>query len=181
MIGNFIKRIEIEVNNRKGDLIMKKTLVAVFTLVALLIGVKSFAACSCNPCSKPCDTCVKPCNPCDCCKQPCCEGWLCADKVEDYFCRIGLSECQKCEARKAIEEFKCQTQCIRAKDCKCESKGDCRAYRKALRDLDCKMKLIITRCQNDDYKCVRKDIKDKVRCCHKCLINPFKRCKCCCK
>lgn len=157
---------------------MKRTLVALFTLIALSIGIQaSFAACPC----KPCDPCAKPCPACPCdCTVPCCEDWLCPSAVENYFCKIGLNECQKCEARKAVEEFKCETKCIRANGCKCESKCDCRTYRKALRDLDCKIKMIITKCQKPDYKCVRKEVKDKVKCCHKCLINPFKRCKCAC-
>lgn len=155
---------------------MKKTLVALFTLVALSIGIQaSFAAC---PCSTPYNPCyAAPCTPCcDCC----CEDWLNCVCVEDYLCRIGLNECQKAEARCAVEQFKCDTQCLRAKDCKCESKCECRTYKKAVRDLDCKMKQIITQCQKDDYKCVRKEIKDTVKCCHKCLINPFYRCKCGC-
>ncbi len=163
---------------------MKKTLVALFTLVALSIGIQtSFAACPCsNPCD-PCDPCAKPCDPCAKACEPCgcCEEWLDCKCLENYFCKIGLNECQKDEARKAVEEFKCKTQCLRGKDCKCETKCECRTYRKALRDLDCKMKLIITKCQKDDYKCVRKEIKKEVKCCHKCLINPFKRCKCACK
>lgn len=162
---------------------MKRTLVSLFTLIALAIGIQtSFAAC---PCTQPCNPCpcAKPCNPCDCgCQcEPCncCEVWLDCQCLQDYFCKIGLNECQKCEALKAVEEFKCCTQCLRAKGCKCESKCDCRKYRRALRNLDCKMKNIITTCQKDDYKCVRKEIKNKVKCCHKCLINPFYRCKCC--
>ncbi len=154
---------------------MKKTLVAMFTLVALALGIRANAAC---PCASDCD-CPPACGcPSNCCDS-CCEKWLGCQCIEDYFCRIGLNECQKCEARKAIEQFKCDTQCIRANGCKCESKCDCRTYRKALRDLDCKMKLLISKCQKSDYKCVRKEVKDQVKCCHSCLINPFKRCKCC--
>lgn len=154
---------------------MKKTLVALFSLVALTISVQtSQAACSCQsscPCQSACT-----CNYTNCC----CEDWLCPQSLEDYLCRIGLSECQKDSARSAVEEFKCKTQAIRDNGCKCESKCECRAYRRALRDLDCKMKTLITQCQKDDYKCVRKEIKEKVKCCHRCLINPFKRCKCKC-
>lgn len=164
---------------------MKKTLVGLFTLAALSIGIQaSFAAC---PCAAPCNSCMQsmPCNPCcdPCakfCCDPCCEDWLNCKCVEDYLCRIGLNECQKAEARCAIEQFKCNTQCIRANGCNCESKCDCRTYRKALRCLDCKIKAIITKCQKSDYKYVRSEIKDKVSCCHKCLINPFYRCKCDC-
>lgn len=148
---------------------MKKVLVGLFTLIAMSIGMASFAAC---PCQQPCNSC---CNSC----VPCCEDWLNCACVEDYFCRIGLNECQKAQARCAIEQFKCATACIRGKGCQCESKCECREYKKALRDLDCKMKQIITCCQKDDYKCVKNEVKDKVKCCHKCLINPFHRCKCC--
>lgn len=148
---------------------MKKVLVGLFTLIAMSIGMATFAAC---PCQQPCNSC---CNTC----APCCEDWLNCVCVEDYLCRIGLNECQKAQARYAIEQFKCDTACTRAKGCQCESKCECREYKKALRDLDCKMKQIITCCQKDDYKVVKNDIKDKVKCCHKCLINPFHRCKTC--
>ncbi len=157
---------------------MKKTLVALFTLIALSIGIQtSQAACPCDPCNP----CADPCPACpvaDSCN--CCESWLECKCLEDYFCKIGLNDCQKAEALKAIERFKCKTECLRAKGCKCETKCECRDYRKALRDLDCDMKKIITKCQKADYKCVRKEVKDKVKCCHHCLINPFKRCKCDC-
>lgn len=148
---------------------MKKVLVGLFTLIAISIGMASFAAC---PCQQSCAPCCSSFN-------PCCEDWLNCMCVEDYLCRIGLNECQKAQARCAIEQFKCDTACNRAKDCQCESKCECREYKKALRDLDCKMKQIITCCQKDDYKCVKNEIKDKVKCCHKCLINPFHRCKTC--
>ena len=173
---------------------MKKTLVALFTMIALSIGVQaSFAACPCqnscdpcvtpcNPCAKPCDPCAKPCKPCETTMQtPCCEEWLSCAKLDEYFCKIGLSDCQKADALKAVEEFKCATACMRANGCDCESKCDCRTYRKALRTLDCSMKQIITKCQKSDYKSVKKEVKNQVKCCHHCLINPFSRCKCACK
>lgn len=155
---------------------MKRTLVTLFTLFALAIGIQATsAACPCQtqPVMSNCCPCTTPCC------NACCEDWLNCECVEDYLCRIGLNECQKAEARCAIEQFKCDTQCIRAKGCMCENKCECRAYKKALRNLDCKMKQIITLCQKEDYKCVKHEIKDKVKCCHKCLINPFHRCKCC--
>lgn len=155
--------------SREGEFIMKRMLIFMGVMVAMLVGVQTFAAC---PCEKPC-----PCSM----NQPCCEDWLCPQAVENYFCRIGLNECQQDEAAMAIEQFKCKTQCERAKGCACENKCECRAYRKALKDLDCKMKQIITSCQKSNYKCVKHDIKDKVKCCHKCLINPFSHCKCACK
>ena len=158
------------IRNSEGEVFMKKLLVSLFALIALAITTQAtFAAC---PCEKPC--------PCACSQQPCCEDWLCPQAVDDYFCKLGLNDCQKAEALMAIEQFKCDTQCQRANGCNCESKCECRQYRKALRDLDCKMKQIITACQKSDYKCVKHEIKDKVKCCHKCLINPFKRCKCAC-
>lgn len=148
---------------------MKKMSVSFFILIALIFNLQaSFAKCPC----------AKSCNPCKSCT--CCESWLSCHYLEDYFCRVGLNECQKCEARRAVEEFKCETQSIRTKGCRCESKQECRCYRKSLRNLDCKMKNIITPCQKADYKVVRKEIKSKVKCCHKCLINPFKRCRCYC-
>jgi len=159
---------------------MKKMLVGLFSFFAIAIGIQqaSFAACPCQTQTEPCP-CAKPCNPCACNKTVC-EDFLNCTSMEDYFCRIGLNECQKDQARKAIEEFKCARNGINANG-KCESKCECRIYRRALKDLDCKMKNIITQCQKSDYKSVRHDVKDKVKCCHKCLINPFKRCKCACK
>lgn len=157
---------------------MRKMLISFFALVAIVLNLQvSFAACHCTTSCAPYSACgcCCPYEPCECC-----EGWLDCKCLEDYFCRIGLNECQKCEARQAAEIFKCKTQCLRAKGCQCETKHECRCYRNALRDLDCKMKNIITRCQKPDYKCVRKEVKSKVKCCHKCLINPFKRCKCDC-
>lgn len=149
---------------------MKKILVSLFTLftLAFVSAQISFAACPYKNCQVlPFGCTCSPC--CDCC----CEDWLNCLCFEDYFCYMRLSECQKCEARKAIEEFKCCTQCLRAKNCKCESKRECRQYRKALRKLDCKMRNITTSCQKYDYKCVRKEIKDKIEYCHKCFIWPF--------
>jgi hypothetical protein len=148
---------------------MKKLLVALFTLVALSFGAQSFAACPCQtdpgPCAKSSTT---------------CDDILSCTNVEDYFCKIGLNECQKDQARIAVNKFKCDTQCLTSNACNCENKCECRAYRKALRNLDCAMKNIITKCQKADYKCVKHEIKDQVKCCHKCLINPFSRCKCAC-
>lgn len=168
---------------KKEKCTMKKMLVSLFTLAALIIGARVYAdccPCQANPCctDSPCATpCPAPCNPCcDCC----CEKWLNCRCLEDYFCRMCFNECQKAEALCAIERFKCCTKCLRLKNCKCESKRECRAYRKALRNLDCDMKKIITRCQKDDYKCVRREVKDQVKCCHSCLIWPFKLCKCNC-
>lgn len=158
---------------------MKKMLMSLVTLMTLIVGARVFAACSCNPCQCPCPEapcCAAPCNSCcDCC----CEKWLGCNCLNDYFCRIGLNDCQKADALCAIEKFKNFTKCQRAKGCKCETKCECRDYRKALRNLDCDMKKIITKCQKDDYNCVKSEVKDQVRCCHKCLIWPFKLCKCC--
>lgn len=171
---------------------MKNMFLALFTLTILFFGVRVFAACPCqidcspcpcpaSPCAQPCQTtccdpceCVSPCNPC--CN---CEEWLDCNYLTDYFCRMCFNDCQKAAALNAIERFKCCTQCLRAKGYQCELKCECRAYRRALRDLDCDMKNIITRCQRPDYRCVRREIKDKVKCCHSCLIWPFKLCKCC--
>lgn len=142
---------------------MRKTLVALglFTLLTLCVQA-TFAACPCarsstllfcrdvqrlaeasNPC--PC--------PCDCAKEPCCEDWLNCKCVEDYFCRIGLSECQS-RSQKSYRTIQMrQFKCLRVKRCNCESKCECREYRRALKDLDCKMKNLITKCQKSDYRC----------------------------
>lgn len=153
---------------------MKKRLVCLLTLIALAIGVQtSQAACPCKIIQVTC--------PCSCACTTTCEDFLCPQTMENYFCKIGLNECQKDQARIAVCQFQTETACLRANGYKCESKCECRAYRKALRNLDCKMKNIITNCQKADYKCVKVEVKDQVKCCHKCLINPFKQCKCACK
>ena len=159
-------------------------------------------ACPCEKpdpceCQKPCDPCCNECSKCnecnkcdDCCDANlnkcgdnpggyncCCESWL--DNIESYFCRVGFSECQKCEARKAINDFLCNVKNIDPCNCGCkESKCACREYKKELKKLDCEMKKIITKCQKDDYNCVKKEVKEQVNCCHKCLIWPFSRCAC---
>lgn len=155
---------------------MRKKLVALLAFFTLLINLQiANAYCPCQN-----DFCC-PCNISDCCIDPCCEDWLCPYKIEDYLCRIGLNECQKCQARKAVWQFACCTQCLRNKRCKCESKRDCRSYRRALWNLDCQMKSIMTKCQKSDYRYIRKEIKNQVGCCHHCLINPFRLCRCGCK
>lgn len=168
---------------------MKKSLTALFTLIALTICIpKVFAECPCQtpqPCcpsttSCPCQAaqpCAPPCQSCQCPCEGCkAETWLCPQSLEAYFCRMGFTDCQKCSARQAVEEFKCAVKCL--PKC-CESKCDCRAYRKALKTLDCKMKNIITQCQKKEYKCVKNEVKSQVKCCHKCLIWPS-FCKCGC-
>lgn len=168
---------------------MKKTLVTLVALGALMLGAQAFAACPCetqkpcddpckSPCEKPCEK-QKPCDPCDT-AGPCGENWLSCTNLEEYFCKIGLDSCQKQKAMQAIEEFKADTACFRMKGCDCETKCECRTYRHALKDLDCKMKKIITDCQKENYEQVRDEVKDQVKCAHKCLINPFSRCKCGC-
>ena len=150
---------------------MKKTFVTLCTLIALAIGIQTTqAAC---PCQAQCGDCPS--------VTKSCEDFLCPQSMEDLFCKIGLNECQKDQARIAVAQFMSETACLRANGYKCESKCECRAYRKALKTLDCSMKNIITKCQKADYKSARKEVKEQVKCCHKCLINPFKRCKCACK
>lgn len=161
---------------------MKKALI-VFFIITVFISGKQIAqsACPYQTDSSYCELCPSTCPSDYYCKNPCCEKWLDCSSVEDYFCRIGLNECQKVFARNAIEKFKCDTICLRAKNCKCETKGECRNYKKSLRRLDCKIKNILTKCQKSDYNIVRKEIRNEVNCCHRCLINPFYRCKCGCK
>lgn len=177
---------------------MKKKLLGVFTVIALAFGASSFAACPCgnSPCTCPTSPCNNPCmsqnvSPCDnpCAKKKCdpcsnidSEAWLSSTSLQEYFCQLGFTDCQKQEAMNAIEEFKCKTKDIRMSNngCQTESKCDCRTYRRALKDLDCKMKHIVTSCQKDEYKDVRQSVKEQVKCAHKCMINPFSRCKTSC-
>jgi hypothetical protein len=174
---------------------MKKTFVMLGLLAAMFVaGQASFAACPCQqetaapacPCqaapkTEPIETSCPSCpdNSCakaDCPCQTCAESWLEPQKVEDYFCRIGLSDCQKDSARKLIEEFKCNTKGLNGGEC--ESKCDCRKYRKELRHLDYDMQKLLTQCQKSNYANVKSDIKSQVKCCHKCLIWPSMAPKC---
>ena len=106
--------------------------------------------------------------------------FLCPEIIENNFCKMGLNECQKVQARIAVARFIDETTWMRANGFKCENKCECRACRKALKTLDCSIKNIITKCQKAGYKCVEKDVMAQVKCCHKCLINQFKLCKCAC-
>src|SRR5574344_1135307 len=161
---------------------MKRSLVLLGLLTTIFIsGQSSFASC---PCQSPCQTEPTPppaaTEPCNKCEKPTCsscnETWTDSQKMEEYFCQIGLSDCQKDEARKLVEEFKCNTQGLNGGDC--ENKCDCRKYRKELRHLDREMKKLLTECQKSNYAEVRSDVKSQVKCCHKCLIWPSLQKKC---
>lgn len=169
---------------------MKQFLIVFGILMTLVFSAQtSFADKPCsisNPCNEscpvatpipvpcPCET-VTPCAP-SCCNK-CCEDWLC--RLETYYCRIGLSECQKDQARRAVAQFLCDTKCLNL-GC-CESKCECKQYKRELQNLNCEMKKIITKCQYHDYKCVRDEVKSQVKCCHKCIIWPFRFCPFSCK
>lgn len=176
---------------------MKKLLIIFGLNIAIIFGSQiTYAECPCSPlspcisqttqCCNQCNPCEKT-NPCLCqtCFDPCCEGWLDCQKLENYFCKLGLTECQKIDARNVIARFICETQNLRCKGYKCENKCECRKYRKEICNLDYEMKKIITDCQKQDYNCIRSEIKDQVKCCHNCLIWPFSfggccKCNCCC-
>lgn len=185
---------------------MKKALIAFGILMTVILTAQTtFAACECNQTSSSCqcpittscpcpacpieNSCQCPittytpcCNNCNNCNNCCCETWL--SKMEDYYCRVGLSECQKCLARRVMAQFLCDTQCLRNCCGPCnESACDCRQYKRELRNLDYEMKKIVTDCQKSNYNCVKNEVKDQVRCCHKCLMWPFSIsfgcCHCC--
>lgn len=157
---------------------MKRQLIALLSMVTFAIGTQyGFAACPIsddNPCDNSCES--------ESCKEKkgCCEDWLYTTNLEEYFCKMNLSDNQKSEAIRAIEEFKDSTQSMRNSDCTCSSKEECREYRRALRTLDNQMKNIITKCQKNDYKAIRKEVKDQVKLCHHCLIGPSPKCKSTC-
>ncbi|MBP7211397.1 hypothetical protein KBA27_01030 [bacterium] len=168
---------------------MKKTLVMVGLMAAMCITAgASFATCPCQqpapscPCQQqeatppapvttPCEDVSKADNPC-----PCGENWLDDQKVEEYFNKMGFSDCQKDSAKKLIEEFRCNTKGMNGGEC--ENKCECRQYRKELRNLDYEMRKLLTQCQKDNYKDVRKDVKSHVKCSHNCLIWPSMQKKC---
>lgn len=109
---------------------MKKTLVGLFTLVALAIGIQaSFAAC---PCAKPCDSCcpaapcATPCATpcCDPCAQSCCPASPCSKSDCGCKCGCGCPCCCddgacapkcKCTWWKIFEDktkcYKCNNEC----------------------------------------------------------------------
>ena len=100
---------------------MKKTLVALFTLVALSIGIQaSFAACpcspSCNSFATPCATpCMTPCNPCPAtpCVTPCAPSCDCGCPAPEA-CLVQKPKC-KCTWWKIFEDksecYKCNNEC----------------------------------------------------------------------
>lgn len=160
---------------------MKKTFVALFALTALL-AQSAFATCPCqknlNPCDKPTPCQEERVKPCE--KQKC-EGvdWLTMENLADYAQRMNLDENQKCEAMNAINKFRAKTEGLENAMGDCASKCECRAYKKALHELDCDMKQILTSCQMDGYRSVKRDVKNNVRCNYKCFSNPFARCASC--
>lgn len=113
---------------------MKKTLVGLFTLVALAIGIQaSFAACpcssSCNSCSQaaPCNTCnqcatpcATPCNTCNQCAQPCCPAASC-DCTPCETCMVKQPKC-KCTWWKIFEDKTCCYKCNNECDTCCSAK-----------------------------------------------------------
>ncbi len=130
---------------------MKKTLVALFTLVALAVGIQvTQAACPCaqpcaQPCATPCNPCVAPCNPCatacpcpaapcDPCKCGCpsCDDGTCRPKCkctwwkifEDKTCCYKCNnECDSCLSAKRAHWYKFWTDRCVVKNVKCD---DCK-------------------------------------------------------
>lgn len=111
---------------------MKKTLIALFTMVALAFGAQvSQAACPCHsvaPCCPtvkmlpcPCPAAVAPCcpiaAPCPACpiKQPCCHNNSC----NDCDCGCGCNNCckEKCSWWKFWQNKNCCYKCNKCCDC----------------------------------------------------------------
>lgn len=166
---------------------MEKALTALFLLIAIFFAPRAFAVSRCQylspnsterffepfPAMPMSSNKVHkiPCNPCYC------DDWLNNDAIEEYFCRMGFNAWQREQSRNVINKFRQNMVFYRLPDRRFEKKCDCRAYIRALRWLDCQMKCIITQCQKSDYILVRKEIKERVKCCHNCLIWPFYSCK----
>lgn len=119
---------------------MKKTLVALFTMVALSIGVQSFAACPCSsssyghygynmaspcgcPIAKPCCPVVSPAcpvvSPCGCqsnCNSCCNTGCACNC---NNGCGCGCNNCcrEKCSWWKIFQNKNCCYRCNKCCDC----------------------------------------------------------------
>lgn len=114
---------------------MKKTLVGLFTLVALAIGIQaSFAACpcsspcnTCSPCAAPCNTCspcATPCaTPCNTCAQPCCPAASCdcGCPTPCETCMVKQPKC-KCTWWKIFEDKTCCYKCNNECDTCCSAK-----------------------------------------------------------
>lgn len=112
---------------KKENFIMKKTLVALFTLVALAVSIQvSQAACPCDPCAAaPCNTCCNPCDPGICAPKCKCTWWkIFEDKTCCYKCN---NECDSCLSAKRAHWYKfwtdrCVVKNVKCDDCKCTCK-----------------------------------------------------------
>lgn len=114
---------------------MKKTLLALFTLVALAISIQaSQAACPCsNPCPAPCDPCAAApaCTPQACCSPSCgcnscckkkCTWWkIFEDKTCCYKCN---NECDSCFSAKRAHWWKFWTDRCVVRNVKCDDCGN---------------------------------------------------------
>lgn len=95
---------------------MKKTLVALFTLVALAIGIQvTQAAC---PCQDPCPSCTKSCEPC---AQSCCPAAPCDCGCPSEACMVKQPKC-KCTWWKIFEDKTCCYKCNNECDTCCSAK-----------------------------------------------------------
>lgn len=116
---------------------MKKTLVALFTMVAFAVGIQiASAACPCDPpCSEPCPCpaaqacCPDNCNGCPTCcdpgRQPKCKctWWkIFEDKTCCYKCN---NECDSCLSAKRAHWYKFWTDRCVVKNVKCEDCKKC--------------------------------------------------------
>lgn len=97
---------------------MKKTLVGLFTLVALAVGIQvtQAACCPTTTCPSPCDPCAAaPCNPCGAAPAsvPCCEMGLTPGSC--CGCECGPCSKKKCTWWKIFEDktccYKCNNEC----------------------------------------------------------------------
>jgi len=122
---------------------MRKTLVGLFTLVALAVGIQvTHAACPCadpcpcpvvapcqTPCAPACDTCCPAApvssDPCACVKGPCkkCTWWkIFEDKT---CCYKTNAECDSCFSAKRAHWYKFWTDRCVVKNTKCADKCSC--------------------------------------------------------
>lgn len=126
-IKNILTVVKKDKNRRKGELIMKKTLVALFALAAIAISAQaSFADCGCG-CPTPncnCDPCPTPCETCMV-KQPKCKctWWkIFEDKTCCYKCN---NECNSCCSAKRAHWYKFWTDRCVVKNVKCDKCDPC--------------------------------------------------------
>ena len=190
---------------------MKKLLLAlsIVSMVAISSQQEAFSW------SWGCDSCQKAEAPqCGCpiqkessCDMPKCEqcgreasACTCKDKkLEEFYCKLNLSDCQKQEARKIMDKFDCENEALKNqiksdKKCLCDAinascldksavraaekqlKTDRKLYKKQFKCLDKEFKGILECSQMGDYRKIKRELRYRTKkgmknCCKVCGEN----------